>query len=463
MFVPRQVQHHTAGHPSALPRSKASRTTPPARASALQQQAATAQSSTTTPKSDIDPVNAKDIVLSLEQLLGSFNSHTPWLEERRRTVDGCNDYIHLAALMECPFFHDTKPVLSQITLRRALAAAPSERLQVSADGYHIRYTGNRSQLFDERTVYIEPSSVGLTTHPGKVARLLAATLPSEFLPVRYVNAGGRAWGFVTLSADVTEEHTDPETGIWPENWIVMTKAEWLRRDNHYRAHREAVQKARQAAQLEERMSRMEIDSTKHRTPSPSPPQPHDYDPGLIVHLTNLHSGINKPTISSFIDRSVDRYLRRLSKSKSKSAESLNSNPPEKKKTMVYIDYAKGATEAWVRQTTREDSELIVKALEKRRRRMTDNEDRKGVKVKKEEGEVYVKGVVLQGEEEGRYWKKVREAMGRKGKKGKGDANGGNMSSSRKEEEKRAKRPRQSSGMGGEDLVIKKGRFEEYGR
>lgn len=43
-----------------------------------------------------------------------------------RSVD-----VHLAAVIECPYFKDHRPQLSQIILRRALEAAPSKVLEVA--------------------------------------------------------------------------------------------------------------------------------------------------------------------------------------------------------------------------------------------------------------------------------------------------------------------------------------------
>lgn len=81
MFVPRQVRH---AHLGPLPKSKASRS-PPSTPEA--EPAAPPKP----PKPEIDPTVAKDIVASLEQLLGSFNPHAQWLEERRREIDGQED------------------------------------------------------------------------------------------------------------------------------------------------------------------------------------------------------------------------------------------------------------------------------------------------------------------------------------------------------------------------------------
>lgn len=219
---------------------------------------------------------------------------------------------------------------------------------------------------------------------------------------------------------------------------------------------------------------MEIES-----PSASPRSPPrtaavsvDYTPGLIVHIKNLDPGVNKPTISSFIDRAVDRYIRREEKKAAKSAGRLKEykverkDQPVKKKTMVYIDYKKGATEAWVRQTTKEDSELIIQALEKRRRKMRDAEDRKGQKVAKDAEEEYVMGELLGGREEAAYWDTIRHAkesrnMKKGNEKAKKEANTGDGQSKIDHGDNRPKRPRQLSN-GGTLTAPKKIRYEEDG-
>ena len=142
-----------------------------------------------------------------------------------------------------------------------------------------------------------------------------------------------------------------------------------------------------------------------------------FEPGLIVHVTNLHPDTNKPTISSFVMRSVDRYLRKRDKKRSSSSSppaSPSSSPSAKiaKAQINYIDFKRGATSSYLRQSTRQDSDLIVAALKKRKRAVAGGDDRKGRKTK----EGYVAGRLLEGAEEAEYWGMVQATMGEAGKK-----------------------------------------------
>lgn len=85
MFVPRQVQKYTVGHPAPLPKSKSSTTQPP--------QATTEQPATIPkkPKPEIDHTVAKEVILGLEQLLGSINPYTVLLKEKHRDIEGHDD------------------------------------------------------------------------------------------------------------------------------------------------------------------------------------------------------------------------------------------------------------------------------------------------------------------------------------------------------------------------------------
>lgn len=172
--------------------------------------------------------------------------------------------------------------------------------------------------------------------------------------------------------------------------------------------------------LEENMSRMQIDdSSPHGPPAPKTTpsrQDDDYEPGLIVHITNLHPDATKPTISSFIDRAVDRYIQRQEKKAAESAGRLEeylreqkAHPPSKKTTLKYIDHKKGSTEAWVRQATKEDSNLIIEGLNSRRRSMKSGDDRIGQRIPKGEDGGYVKGELLEGKADAAYWDTIRYA------------------------------------------------------
>ncbi|KAA8908648.1 hypothetical protein FN846DRAFT_906074 [Sphaerosporella brunnea] len=410
MFVPRQVQKsYTAGHPTALPKSKASKSP-----------TLNPTTTTTTTVTAIDIGTAKAIVLVLEQLFSSENPHTEWLEQRMREVDGHDDYVHLAAVIECPYLSQHKPTLSQVVVRRALEAAPSEILQKSADGYHLRLTSSvkRSALLESHTVYIEPSISNATRAPGRLALELQNTLPKILLPVRYTTNTARSWALLTLSSGVTEEHTN-NPSLWPSGWIVLPQQEWKRRDALYRERRkQALVSRRNLPEKEEGHHGRERE--EQAVPAAAP-QKHTFEPGLIVHIMNLHTGVNKPSISSFIMRSVDRYLRK--REKRKAAKSGEDEGEALHKVQInYIDYKKGRDSCYIRQAAREDSELIIAALKKRQRAMTEGDDRKGRKVK----EGFVVGRLLEGEEETLYWQTVQSSENaKKGKKkGKGGGSGG---------------------------------------
>lgn len=86
MFVPRQIQKKvlTTGKPAPKPTSSTPSASKPAPTPATAQ-------TTKKPKPEIDHTVAKELILALEQLLGSINPHTPWLKERHREVEGQND------------------------------------------------------------------------------------------------------------------------------------------------------------------------------------------------------------------------------------------------------------------------------------------------------------------------------------------------------------------------------------
>ncbi|KAI5778662.1 hypothetical protein EDC01DRAFT_719252 [Geopyxis carbonaria] len=383
MFLPRQVQkNYTVGHPAPLPKSSTNR---PAVTSALTKPS---NAPTQLPKPDIDPTAAKDILATLEQLFISQNPHTN------------DDYLHFAALLDCPYLADTKPKITLITLRRAFAAAESRYLQLSTDGYHIRFTGTvagRRRLKDDNTVYVEPMYTGITQSPGQVSRQLEATLPESFLPVLFTSTGSKAWAFVTLSQAVTETEVSNDE-LWPAGWKVLTQSEWQRRDNEYQQLRMEALHIREVAAAESRTARMDLDGP----PTPPAEEENEYPPGLIVHIRNLSESVNKPTISSFIDRSVDRYTRRKAKKEDEGTKPSTST----RANINYIDYSKGTTEAWLRQSAAVDSQLIVRALEKRKRVMKDGKDGKGRKAA-EPTEPWI---------EREYWRRIEDLKERSGKK-----------------------------------------------
>lgn len=199
---------------------------------------------------------------------------------------------------------------------------------------------------------------------------------------------------------VVEVRTCQEGKRRAQSDVERDREEWMRRDKLYRERRnEALQ-----ARLQQTVSAPAPAPAPAPVPAPEPKP--GFEPGLIVHITNLHPDSNKPTISSFVMRSVDRYLRKRDKK-----SSPPSSPPPKAQ-INYIDFKRGATSSYLRQSTRRDSDLIVTALKKRKRAMADGDDRKGRKTK----EGYVAGRLLEGAEEAEYWRMVQATMGEAGKK-----------------------------------------------
>ncbi|KAF8540194.1 hypothetical protein BDD12DRAFT_834179 [Trichophaea hybrida] len=452
MFVPRQVQKsYTAGHPAALPKSSASSknksivVSPGKLKHAVSATTSATTATNITKPGTIDLQTAQAIVLALEQLFSSQNPWTQWLDERRREVDGRNDYIHLAAVIECPYFKDHRPQLSQIIVRRALEGVPSEVLEISADCYHIRLSSDtpRTPLPDANTIYVEPAITNTTTRtPGRLALELQKTLPTELLPVKYTTNDNRSWALLTLSSAVTQEHLEKKN-LWPQGWIVLSKKEWEYRDSLYRQRREEALQAR--LQLHHQHQHQPKHQDRNLIPAPAPK--HIFEPGLIVHITHLHPDVNKPGISSFIMRSVDRYIRK----REKRSPSSSSAPPPAKIKINYIDYKKDSSSCYLRQSTTEDSHLIIAALKKRKRVMQSGDDRKGRKTK----EGFVVGRLLEGLEEVEYWRKMEE-MGKEKKVKKGKEREGKVSTV--DVRSAGKRPRGNSGSSPEGKGKKKKKF-----
>lgn len=143
-----------------------------------------------------------------------------------------------------------------------------------------------------------------------------------------------------------------------------------------------------------------------------------FEPGLIVRLTKLDPTTTKATINLFVCHSVGRYLRKKAGKQEKGKDGGGDMADVKSVKINYVDYEKGLSEAYTRQSSWEDSKLIVNALGKRKRNMRNGEDTKGKKVTKSDGKGWVDGKVLTGEEEWIYWQKLLLAKNMKGK-GKG--------------------------------------------
>ncbi|KAL7266783.1 hypothetical protein RUND412_010654 [Rhizina undulata] len=428
MFIPRQVQKHSPKRPA---QSTLKPPPPPKNISLAPKEAPEAAAN-----GGIDLIAAEELVLALEILFSTYGllrgKWTGYLKERMRSLEGLNDWVHLSALVECPFLYEAmrKKEVSQVELMRAMKKVPSEILELSEDNYHVR---RRSKL-DEKlenvkdlevyTVYIEPQITKVTTHPGKLARFMTqSSLPRRLFPIQNVEGPEKEYGFITFSSEVSQKEIEGELrDLWPENWIVMSKAEWLRRDTLYQEIRRPhhISRLSQPPQLE-----YEEKVKMRHEPQGETRVPQSYTPGLIVNLTHLHPSTTKTTIISFISRSVDRYKRKRAATLSSPGKDSNSKDPEISPgsgdkawclKVNYVEYEKGSTTAYVRLENPADAPLIVKALKARKRIMKDGEDTRGRKAGKTEHEMRLTGEVLEGQEEKAYWEKVMKAKDGKGKK-----------------------------------------------
>ncbi|KAH8153540.1 uncharacterized protein LAJ45_02353 [Morchella importuna] len=385
--------------------------------------------------------------MSLEILLSDYSfekAHRNWLKGKMREFEGKDDYFHLSAFIDCQYFSTIKPVLSQVSLKKALIACRSDVLELSSDGYNVRRKAKgtllpQNQNQDLFTVYIEPDVPTIISNPGRVARILHESfLPRRYFPVQFVENTRKPWTFVTLSSIITEDDMANKK-LWPKDWIVLTKSEWQKRDSEYqallRARVRAVTLSRE--NLSNRFTSNE--SNNHLRPEIVNSEFHkimnsdkttsreekasrhifsnesSFEKGLIVRLSNLHPSTTKIIIDSFITRSVDRYLRKKREKQEKSGNSLSSEDPTLPR-ISYIDYEKGLDEAYLRLGNPGDSTLIVQALKKRKRSMRNGEDTKGKKGERAlREENWVLGKILSGEEERIYWEKVLWIKGKKGK------------------------------------------------
>ncbi|KAK7183882.1 hypothetical protein PSPO01_10218 [Paraphaeosphaeria sporulosa] len=178
-----------------------------------------------------------------------------WLDERYRTVDEGEKYIHLTAILEHHNISTLKPQATQALLRQALQNVSSPSLDISPSGFYVRRrpstyparfvppksfsTVDDSGLgfWDQRTIYVEPHIRHLCKTPAKVAHWLKehGQLRAKWLPVQAVHMLYNSCAFVVLSGNVMHED---QWSKWrasgkPENWKVMTKVENMRRTEEY--------------------------------------------------------------------------------------------------------------------------------------------------------------------------------------------------------------------------------------
>jgi len=140
-----------------------------------------------------------------------------------------------------------KPNTSQIILQQALREFPSQILEISTNGYHVRriplsyppkfLPPNSSEVvdddglafWDQRTIHVEPHLRSMCLSPAKIAYWLKehGRLRPKWLPIQAVDASWSNGALVVLSGSVM--HDD----IWQkwteanrlDGWTVTTKVE----------------------------------------------------------------------------------------------------------------------------------------------------------------------------------------------------------------------------------------------
>ena len=114
----------------------------------------------------------------------------------------------------------------------------------------------------------------------------------------------------------------------------------------------------------------------------------------------MHPEATKSSIHSFLTRSVARYIKKLHNN------NADHNYTDQDFTVDYIDYKPkcGFDTAHARVKTSENAQLLVNALEKRKRFMGRGDDYKGRK-SKANGK-FVMGEVISGERERIFWEGV---------------------------------------------------------
>lgn len=148
-----------------------------------------------------------------------------------------------------------KPEASQVLLQRALQDHPSDILECSQNGYHVRRNPSSYSppflpknsfevvdddglsFWDQRTIYVEPHLRNLCQTPAKVAFWLQehGHLRPKWLPIQAVHMLWNSCAFVVLSGSVMHEDTWRKwrAASRPEDWKIMTKVEHTRRTAEY--------------------------------------------------------------------------------------------------------------------------------------------------------------------------------------------------------------------------------------
>ncbi|KAF1962882.1 hypothetical protein CC80DRAFT_461298 [Byssothecium circinans] len=178
-----------------------------------------------------------------------------WLQERSRSVEGEEKFVHLSAILEHSNIVTLKPQPTQILLKQAIEEHAAETLELSSNGFYVRRTpstyplsfvpqnsfnvvnDNGLSFWDQRTIYVEPHIRYLCKTPAKVAHWLKehGQLKAKWLPIQAVQTLYNSCAFVVLSGNVTHED------VWekwrdvgkPEDWKIMTKVEHTKRTEEY--------------------------------------------------------------------------------------------------------------------------------------------------------------------------------------------------------------------------------------
>ncbi|KAI5809978.1 hypothetical protein DFH27DRAFT_168682 [Peziza echinospora] len=363
---------------------------------------------------ELDRIYATEAVKCVEMLLSSYSEdkvHGKWLHARMRDLDGNTDYIHLSALLENPIFSNFNPQPTQKTLLSSLELCPSSRLEISKDKYHMRRktATQNNPSWDSHTIYAEPNILGISSSPGRLARVVAEATSDR--NVEWVEVGNNSWAFITFSEEIGEEDL-MEKDKWPVDWIIMTKKEWQQRDKEYQMIRSSRLKAT-AEPMQQRNYASEqlpvyLKDTKAQPSSYSGKgnaANSDYPRGLIVFLQNTHPESTKSGISTFLVNNVKKYLHKHT--------SAHSERGAKTVNIDYVDYKPkaGFTSAHLRLKSAEDAQLLVEALQRRRRYMKAGDDEKGKKCKRN-NDSWVNAEIIRGERERAYWDTI-SAGGRK--------------------------------------------------
>ncbi|KAH7075478.1 hypothetical protein BKA63DRAFT_412705 [Paraphoma chrysanthemicola] len=214
------------------------------------------------PRFTVKPVTPEylaQLVAGIELILSDYahqeDSRAAWLQQRYRTVDMEDKYIHLTAILEHPNISTMKPVATQMLLQQALREHSSNTIELASNGYHVRrrpttypskfappnsfeiVNDDGLSFWDERTIYVEPHLRNLCQTPAKLAHWLKehGQVRSKWLPIQAVHMIWNSCAFVVLSGNVTHEDTWSKwrASNKPDSWKIMTKVEHTRRTAEY--------------------------------------------------------------------------------------------------------------------------------------------------------------------------------------------------------------------------------------